>query len=172
MFTITGGRCHKYHLSRQNTSFCRDKTFIAINICRDKRNFTKLLSRQACFCRDKHVFCLDKKHLLSLQNFCRDKYLYFCRDKNILSEQKFCRGKHTFVATKHVFCRDKHMFVATKMVLVATPANDSSLAFLPSLRVCCKGKMGGGGGGGVLNPSSREECPQGDCTLYRLCRTR
>ena len=135
MFSITGGRCHKYHLSRQNASFCRDKTVIAINICRDKRNCTKLLSRQAYFCRDKHVFCRDKTHLL-----------YFFRDKNILSQQMFCRGKHTFVATKHVFCRDKHVFVATKMVLVAAPASDSSLAFLPSLRMCRKGRIGGVGG--------------------------
>ena len=26
-----------------------------------------------------------------------------------------------------MFCRDKHVFVATKMILVAAPANDSSL---------------------------------------------
>ena len=52
---------------------------------------------------------------------------------------------HTFVATKYVFCRDKHdkhvlqifvatkvfrdkhIFVATKIILVAAPADDSSL---------------------------------------------
>ena len=71
-------------LSRQNTFFClfcRDKSFVATNICRDK----------GYFCRDKHVFDATK-HV-----FCRDKTLdktfvttniilsrhaYFCRDKN------------------------------------------------------------------------------------------
>ena len=45
---IIGGSCHKYN-------FCRDKSFVPTKIfCRDKHNFvaTKLLSRQAYFCRD------------------------------------------------------------------------------------------------------------------------
>ena len=40
----------------------------------------------------------------------------------------FSRQKYAcFVATKHVFCRDKHVFVTTEMILMATPANASSL---------------------------------------------
>ena len=63
------------------------------NICHDKRNFvmTKLLSRQAYFCRDKHVFVVTK-HVS-----CRDKHDKYlsrqnvCRDKNILLRQNCVR---------------------------------------------------------------------------------
>ena len=81
--------------------FCRDKTFVVINICRDK-----------------HVF-VEADILLSIQK------TKFVATKVSLSRQNFCRVQHTFVATKDVFCRDKHVFVATKIILVAAPANDS-----------------------------------------------
>ena len=86
---ITGRSCHKYH-------FCRDKTSVTTNICRDKHNFVaeKVLSRQACFCRDKHAFVAINTCLL----------------------------RQISVATQDAFCRDKHVFVATKMILAAAPA--------------------------------------------------
>ena len=61
---------------------------------------------------------------------------YFCRDKTrLLSRQKYAYGrKHTFVATKDAFCRDKHVFVATESILVAAPADDTSVP-------CCPGTV-------------------------------
>ena len=79
--SIIGGKCHKYHFFGSTKYFCRDnifpesihvfffreksmflatkvlsqERFVATNICGDKHNFvlTKVLSRQAYFCRDK-----------------------------------------------------------------------------------------------------------------------
>ena len=85
-------------------------SFFATNIGRDKHVFvvTKVLSRQAYFCRDKTRVlsrqtrvCPDKsKHvstkLLSRQNYvCRDKHT-FCRDKRrVLSRQKWYLWLHS-----------------------------------------------------------------------------
>ena len=59
--------------------FCRDKTFVVRN-----------------FCRDKHVF-VEADILLSIQK------MKFVVTKVSLSRQNFCRDKHTFVSTKDVF---------------------------------------------------------------------
>ena len=102
-----------------NLSGAKNMTKICLpqqNICGDKIVFvanktfvvlSRVLSRQAEFCRDKQNFVATK------DAFCRDKNVFvaikdvFCRDKNVfvatkicLSQQKFCRDKHTFVATK------------------------------------------------------------------------
>ena len=75
-----------------------------IYFCRDKRNFvaTKVLSRQAYFCCDKHVFCPDKSMLVAT---------------NILSGQRRALSRETRVYSDRTF-------VATKMVLVAAPPTD------------------------------------------------
>ena len=101
--------------------FCRDKSMLAAtnNLLRQTfvvtNNFvtTKLLSRQAYFCRDKrHVLsrqkysCRDRTFVVT--NMCSSRQKYFVATNIILSWQKFCRSKHTFVMTKDVFCRDKH----------------------------------------------------------------
>ena len=62
-------------------------------------------------------------------NFCRNKHLFvatiivFVATKTNLSQQKYvCRNK------KDMFCYDKHIcFVVTKMILVAAPANDTTM---------------------------------------------
>ena len=122
---ITGGSCHKNHFCRdKNTSFvatkvlsrltfCCDKAFVAINI---------ILSRQAYFCRDKHVFVVT--------DICRDK---------------------SFVAASLLVSRQTCVFVSTKLILVAAPANDTVLprtyfnTMMQSWFVCPDGagKMGG-----------------------------
>ena len=116
---MTGGSCYKYNFCRDKTImfaatkyFYCDKSFVVTNI---------ILSRQAYFCRDKHVFVVTKLSLRQ-KRVSRNKYLSqqkFCRDK----DKDFCRNKHTFVTTKDVFCRDK-TFVATKIIIVPAPPND------------------------------------------------
>ena len=81
------------HLLRQN---CRDKTFVATNICvcRDKHTFVATI----------HVFVPIKVFVVAI----------------VLLRQK------TFVATSILLSRlsQTHVFVATKMILVAAPANE------------------------------------------------
>ena len=90
----------KICLSRQ-THFCRDKTFVAVNICRDKHNNNKLtFVTQTRVCREKNTSFVAKKICLSRIN------------------------RDTFLLRQAYFCRDKHVFVATKMILVSAPAND------------------------------------------------
>ena len=68
---------------------------------------THLLSPQAYFCRDKHIFYLDKIMFVATCLLLSD-ILTFVATNTCLSRQ------HTsFVVTKHVFCRDKSMLVAT-----------------------------------------------------------
>ena len=80
-------------LTRRQKYACRDKTVVVTNtgvsrqiFCRDKHNFvaTKLLSRQAYFCRDKRL-------VLSRQTrVCRDKTLpKLCQNAKTLARQKF-----------------------------------------------------------------------------------
>ena len=72
-----------------------------------------------------------------------------------VATNKSYRDKHTFVATKDVFCRDKNVFVATnkitracrdrtfvatKIILVATPANNTSQSGFSSLAINSKTK--------------------------------
>ena len=88
-------------LSRKNY-VCRDKTFVATHICRDKQNFvaTKFY---ACLSRQNTFFCRDKTMLVET--------------KHVFVATNICRDKHTFVAKKtNVLCRDKHMFVATNLL--------------------------------------------------------
>ena len=97
-FCIVGVSCHKYHFCRDKHVSCRDKSMLVA---------TKLLSRQAYFCRDKR----------------RVLWTGICHDK-------------TFVATKILyFCGDKHTFVATKdvLALVAAAAGDTSATCLHTL---------------------------------------
>ena len=87
----------------QQTSVCRDKTFVAANICFNKHNFVPtsiLLSwlTQVCLLHQNYV-CHDK--YLSQQNiFVMTKLLlwqtYFCSDKrHVLSKQtRVCRNKN------------------------------------------------------------------------------
>ena len=91
--SIVGWSCHKY-------DFCRDKhvlfasrqntSFVATNS--DIHNFvaTKVLSRQAYFCRDKHVFVVAN--------------LPFVATKICLSREK------------NVYCRDESLLVAAKVL--------------------------------------------------------
>ena len=107
-FSIIGGSCHKYHLTRQNTSFVATNIFLSQhNFCRDKYlSWQTILSRQ--------MFCCDKLTFVATNTYaCHDKTFVatntsFVATKLCLSQQKFCRGKHTFVATKDVVCRDKN----------------------------------------------------------------
>ena len=100
LLPITGWSCHKQ------------------KVCRDKHNFvaTKLLSRQAYFCGDEHVFVVT--------NICHKH----CRDKHnsvagslVLSPQET-----SFVATDTCLSRQFFYFfiAATKMILMEALAND------------------------------------------------
>ena len=80
-----------------NTCFSRQNTYIvATKECLSRQNI--ILSRQAYFCRDKHVFdeqyaccdkifCCDKHNLVATKVLSRQ--VYFCRDtRRVLSRQK------------------------------------------------------------------------------------
>ena len=123
--------------SRQN--FCRDKYltkgFVATSL---------LLSRQTHACRYKTRLLSRQKYACNLSDthFCSDKHVFVTtniyRDKSFAAIKIFCRLKHNFVTTKCLsrqayFCRDKRCVLSQqtrvchdKMILVATPANDSS----------------------------------------------
>ena len=88
---------------------------------------------------------LPQVHCLSRQNLCRDKHVFvttkhiFCRDESLLVATKLLSLQNYVCCDKYLswqtFCRDKcsvapHIFVATKIILVADPANDSSLLSL------------------------------------------
>ena len=96
-------------LSRQNTCFVATKVcLLRQNFCRDKNT---CLSRQnTSFGREKSMLlatkCLSRQTrvYLSWQKFWKDKQ--FCRDKRFVAT-----NIHMFVATKDVICRDKHVFV-------------------------------------------------------------
>ena len=107
-FFVATNVCLSRHVLLQQTYFCRDKRFVATNICRDK----------GYFCRDKHVFDATK------QVFCRDKPLdktfvttniilsrhaYFCRDKNYTcgssrQRQPASRPLHDTPAAPYTLC--------------------------------------------------------------------
>ena len=79
---------------------------------------TKLLLRQAYFCRDKDVF-VTTKHV-----FYRNKHVFLSRQnasfvatKVCLSRQNFCCDKHIFVATKTFLSRQNTSFIATNTFL-------------------------------------------------------
>ena len=57
---------------------------------------------------------------------------YVCLDKSLSRQACFCHDKYVFCHDKYVFFsrfRDKHVFVATKIILVAVPANDSTVGW-------------------------------------------
>ena len=95
LYSIIGWSCHKYgfcrdkHVSRQKYT-CRDKTFVSTNICRHKHvclsHKSMLVATNTCIGRDKHNFVATK--VLSRQ-------AYFCRDKRcMLSPQtRVCPDK-------------------------------------------------------------------------------
>ena len=91
---------------------------------------TKLLSRQAYFCCDKHTFVATSILLLRQAYFCCDKHTFVATSILLLRQAYFCCDKHTFVATSLLllrqayFCCDKHTFVATKDGLCPAPSND------------------------------------------------
>ena len=159
--TITGGSCHKkynfccdkhifvttkHFLLPQKHAY-RDKMFVTTNIFLSRQIFvatnnfvaTKVLSGQAYFCCNKHVFVVtkdmlscDKSMLVMTKLF--PKLLSWqtrtntCHDKSFAATKVFCHDKHSFVVTKVLlwqayFCHDK-TFVMTKMILVAAPASD------------------------------------------------
>ena len=111
-------------------SFCHDKSFVTTNICSNKHNFvtTKLLSRQAHFCRDKHVF-VATKHI-------------FCHNKSMLVTTKLVTtntclvSRQIFVATK-VWSWQK-MFVSRNKSFVV--AASIVLRLRLTKRVCCRDK--------------------------------
>jgi len=95
LYSITGWSCYKYdfcrnkHVSRQKYA-CRDKAFVATNICRHIHvclsHKSMLVAINTCICRHKHNFvatkvlsrqahfCLDKRCVLSPQTrVCPDK---------------------------------------------------------------------------------------------------
>ena len=93
---------------REIRYFCRGKTFVATNICRNKHNF--VATKQAYFCRDKHVF-VATKHM-----FCHDKSMLVAT--KVLSRQtRISRDTHNFVAASILLSRH-----VTKMILVPVPA--------------------------------------------------
>ena len=97
---------------------CRDKHFVATNICRDTFVATSLLlSRQNTYLSTEHNFVATKHKTFVATNTYLSRQKYFLATSIILSRQKFCRSKHTFVTAKDVF-------VATKMIPAAAPAND------------------------------------------------
>ena len=107
---ITGGSCYKYA--------CHDTTFVATKL---------LLSRQNIFvatniCRDKY-FVVTGILLSRQNNFCLEKK-YAYHDKTFVATNT-CLLRQIFVVSK-IFCCHKHNFVATKIILVASPANDTS----------------------------------------------
>ena len=73
--SIIGGRCHKYHFSRDKRVFAATKhvfcyvvTQLQNDFCRDKHNFVAislLLSRQTYVCHDKTRLCRDKNDTCS-----------------------------------------------------------------------------------------------------------
>ena len=127
---IFGRSCHKYH-------FCRDKDFVARDICRDKHVFietkfcrgnqnTSFVATKVCLSRKNKRFVAAKIILVAapasdtLQLPASDsvschKY-HFCRDKDFVARD-ICRDKHVFIETK--FCRGNQntSFVATKVCL-------------------------------------------------------
>ena len=110
----------KVGLSWQTYS-CRNNTFVATNIRRDKHNFvlSKLLSRQACSCCDRclswqNMTFVTTKGWLSQQNFCH----------NIMASILLTRQKMCFVATSILLSQQKMCFVVTIMKLVAAPTSD------------------------------------------------
>ena len=84
-------------LSRQNTFF-----FVATKVCLSRQNI--ILSRQAYFCRNKHVF--DEKYVCCDKTFCRDKQ--FSRKKSFVAASiLLSRHKTCFVATNACLSRQK-----------------------------------------------------------------
>ena len=77
---IIGGSCHEYR-------FCRDKSFVARNMC-----------------------FVATKVRLPLQNVCRAKH-------NFVATKYLCCDKHVFVATSILWLRRNTCFVATKIYL-------------------------------------------------------
>ena len=107
------------------------------NICSNKHNFvtTKLLSRQAYFCHDKHVFvatkhifCHDKSMLLhtfvatkvlSLQIFVATNII-LTRQAHLSWQTRFCRDKTHLLSQQKYACRDKKKLSRQTQILVAT----------------------------------------------------
>ena len=71
--------------------FRRDKSkLLAINFCRDKRNFIETkVSVATCVLLSRQTRLLCYNRILLRQTFCRGKHT-FCRDKRRLSRQKLC----------------------------------------------------------------------------------
>ena len=126
----------KVCLSRQNfcrnnqvfvatECFCRDKTFVPINISSDKHVFLaiKVWSRQTYFCRNKHVCFFARKHV-----FCRETNM-LVETELLLQQTHICRDK-TFVTTK-VWSRQN--YVCRNQTFVAT-----SILLSQQTRVCCE----------------------------------
>ena len=128
---ITGGSCHRYHFYRDKSKFRHlcykrvfvatkhvflsrqkyacDKTFVATKrFCCDKHNFvaTKLLSRQAYFCRDerrvlsRHT-CLWRQKYASRIFLSRQNTSFVSTNTRLSRQTRVCRGK-TFVVTKMI----------------------------------------------------------------------
>ena len=163
-FTIIGGGCHQYNFSHnkhvfvvtKTRLFVASKTFAVVtNICRKKHVFvmTKLLSRQAYFCRNKiHILswwtcvcCDNSKLVVHNKTFVPIKLCLLQRIfvvTKLLLRQKYVGRNKCFVMTTTLLSQQKtgfvvtnvytcmccgKSFVGTKMILVAAPANDTSL---------------------------------------------
>ena len=88
---------------------------------------------QTRVCRDKHTF-VATSILLSRQ-------AYFCRDKHILSRQAhFCRDKHTFVATSTLLSRQMTFFCFVFVVISRENFVETKLCLSQQNYVCILGR--------------------------------
>ena len=109
--------------------FCRDTTFLVINICRDKTFLTTsiLLSRQkTCFVMT-NMFVTTKQSLLR-QNFCRDQIL-FVATKICLSRQIFCCDKNTCGSSRQWFVAVFFLLFVSSLPVYALHTTCLSLAY-------------------------------------------
>ena len=105
-WSITDGRCHKYH-------YCRDK-----HVCHDK---ARLLLRQKYACRDK-TFVATKLCLSRQTRVCffrdKTKEMIFFATKPLSRQAYSCRDKIRVFSRQIRVCCDK-TFVSTKITLEA-----------------------------------------------------
>ena len=104
--TIIGGRCHKYHYSREKHELllrqkpaCRDKSVVVLHVFVATKHATKVCLSRQNFCRDRHVFVTTFLYI----------YFFFFFVFLFLS-------RYTYFFSRHFF------FVATKLILVAAAA--------------------------------------------------
>ena len=135
----------KVCLSWQNT-YSSWQIFVATNIILSQQKFCHnqhtFVATKDMFCHDKHMtvttntcdkpqrayFCRNKRHVLSWQTHdCHNKHVWQATTSILLSQQKTCFVMtNTWLSQQTHVCCDKTSG-ATKIILVTTPANDTSV---------------------------------------------